>query len=86
MFTDIDIPAEYYQDTMKRQAVVNAGVTFRFRNQVGGSSSRLPSTGMTTGIVEYVTELAGENPLTQPVYFETERVGRDREDLSRTTR
>ena len=35
VFTDIDIPAEYYLDVLKRQAVVNAGVTFRFRNQVG---------------------------------------------------
>ena len=35
VFTDIDIPAEYFTDIMRRQAVVNAGVTFRFRNQVG---------------------------------------------------
>ena len=80
VFTDIDIPAEYYQDTMKRQAVVNAGVTFRFRNQVG-DQFETTEYRYDTGIVEYVTELAGENPLTQPVYFETERVGRDREDL-----
>jgi DNA gyrase subunit B len=38
VFTDIDIPAEYYEDIMRRQAVVNAGVTFRFRNQAGGNS------------------------------------------------
>ncbi len=44
VFTDIDIPVEYYLDVMKRQAVVNAGVTFRFRNQVGGQvrDHRLP--------------------------------------------
>ena len=36
MFTDINIPVEYYLDVLKRQAVVNAGVTFRFRNEVGG--------------------------------------------------
>ena len=29
VFTDIDIPVDYYRDVMKRQAVVNAGVTFR---------------------------------------------------------
>lgn len=80
VFTDIDIPPEYYQDVMKRQAVVNAGVTFRFRNQVAGKFE-VTEYRYDTGIVEYVTELAGEQPLTQPVYFETERVGRDREDL-----
>ena len=33
VFTDIAIPAEYFADVMKRQAVVNAGITFRFRNE-----------------------------------------------------
>ena len=32
------------------------------------------------GIVDYVTELAGEGALTTPVFWETERRGRDRED------
>ena len=37
MFTDISIPPDYYRDVMKRQAVVNAGVTFRLRNQNGAA-------------------------------------------------
>ena len=37
VFTDIDIPLEYYTDTLKRQAVVNAPVTFRLRNQIGAN-------------------------------------------------
>ena len=79
VFTDIDIPVEYYLDVMKRQAVVNAGVTFRFRNQTGG---KFETTDFRydNGILDYVTELAGENPLTQPVFWQTERKGRDRED------
>ncbi len=79
VFTDIDIPVEYYLDVMKRQAVVNAGITFRFRNQVG---SRFETTDFKyeNGIVDYVIELAGEDPLTQPVFWQTERKGRDRED------
>jgi DNA gyrase subunit B len=32
------------------------------------------------GIADYVAELAGENSLTQPVFYESERRGRDRED------
>ncbi len=79
VFTDINIPADYYTDVMKRQAVVNAGVTFRFKNQVGG---KFETTDFQyeNGILDYVTELAGENPLTQPVFWQTERKGRDRED------
>ena len=79
VFTDIDIPLEYYTDVMKRQAVVNAGVTFRLRNQVGG---KFETTDFRyeNGIIDYVKELAGENSLTQPVFWQTERKGRDRED------
>ncbi len=36
VFTDINIPVEYYRDVLRRQAVVNQGITFQFRNQVGG--------------------------------------------------
>jgi len=79
VFTDIDIPVAYFLDMMKRQAVVNAGVTFRFQNQVG---PKFESTGFQyeNGIVDYVAELAGETPLTQPVFWQTERRGRDRAD------
>ena len=35
VFTDIHVPVEYFLDIIKRQAIVNDGVTFVFRNQVG---------------------------------------------------
>ncbi|MCQ2443173.1 MAG: toprim domain-containing protein [Oscillospiraceae bacterium] len=79
VFTDINIPLDYYQDVMKRQAVVNAGVTFRLRNQVGGRFD-VTDYRYENGIIDYVTELAGETSLTAPVFYQSERVGRDRED------
>lgn len=79
VFTDIDIPADYFTDVLRRQAVVNAGVTFRFRNQVNGKFES-QEFKYENGIRDYVAEKAGENPLTQPYYIETERRGRDRED------
>ncbi len=79
VFTDIDIPVDYFLDVMKRQAVVNAGVTFRFRNQVGGKFETTEFQ-YENGIEDYVKELAGENSLTQSVFWQTERRGRDRED------
>ena len=79
VFTDINVPVDYYLDTMKRQAVVNAGVTFRFKNQVG---SRFETTDFRydNGIQDYVSELVGEDALPQPVFWQTERKGRDRAD------
>ena len=79
VFTDINVPVDYYLDTMKRQAVVNAGVTFRFKNQVGG---KFETTDFRydNGIQDYVSELVGEDALTQPVFWQTERKGRDRAD------
>ena len=81
VFTDIDIPADYYTDVMKRQAVVNAGVTFRFRNQAGG---RFETTDFRydNGLPDYVAELAGEDSFTAPVFWQSERRGRDRDDKS----
>ena len=80
VFTDIDIPAEYFTDVMKRQAVVNAGVTFRFRNETTPGKFETEDFVYENGIVDYVAELAGEEPLTLPVFWETERRGRDRDD------
>ena len=79
VFTDINVPVDYYLDTMKRQAVVNADVTFRFKNQVGG---KFETTDFRydNGIQDYVSELVGEDALTQPVFWQTERKGRDRAD------
>ena len=79
VFTDIDIPEDYFTDVLRRQAVVNAGVTFRFRNQKGGGFETRDFR-YENGIRDYVAELAGASPLTQPYYIETERRGRDRAD------
>ncbi len=64
---------------LKRQAVVNAGVTFRLRDQVSGKFETTEFR-YENGIIDYVKELAGDDPLTQPVFWQTERKGRDRAD------
>ena len=80
VFTDIAIPAEYFTDVMKRQAVVNAGVTFRFRNETEAGQFEETEFVYENGIMDYVTELAGEGSLTAPVFWQTEKKGRDRAD------
>ena len=79
VFTDIDIPVEYFEDVLHRQAVVNAGVTFRLRMQHGGKFET-KEFRYENGIMDYVGEIAGEGALTAPVMISAERKGRDRED------
>ena len=80
VFTDIAVPLEYYQDVMKRQAVVNAGVAFRLRNEPVPGKFETQEFLYENGIADYIRELAGEDSLTEPVFWEAERRGRDRAD------
>ena len=80
VFTDIDIPFDYYLDVMKRQAVVNAGVKFRLRDEVSPGKFSTTDFEYVNGILDYVTELSGDTSLTLPVFWQTERKGRDRAD------
>ena len=80
VFTDIAVPLDYYQDVMKRQAVVNAGVTFRLRNETAPGKFDTQEFLYANGISDYIRELAGDDPLTEPVFWEAERRGRDRAD------
>ncbi|MBR1780172.1 MAG: DNA topoisomerase, partial [Oscillospiraceae bacterium] len=79
VFTDVAVPSDYFTDVMKRQAVVNPGVTFLFRDQTASGFAET-TFFYENGIADYVSELAGENALTSPVSFQCERTGRDRSD------
>ena len=79
VFTDINIPVEYYRDVLKRQAVVNPGVKFIFRCQVGKKFEE-EQFCYENGIRQYIEELVGDNAFTMPTFWETERRGRDAEN------
>ena len=79
VFTDINIPVEYYRDVLRRQAVVNKGITFKFRNQVGKRFEE-EQFCYAEGIKQYIEELVGDNAFTMPTFWETERRGRDAEN------
>lgn len=81
VFTDIDIPLEYYKDTIKRQAIVNDGVKFILKNQTSPSGFETFEYCYNGGILDYVKELAGDSAFTTPQFWECERSGKDREDL-----
>ena len=80
VFTDIAIPAEYFTDVLRRQAVVNEGITFKFRNQQEDGKFDEQDFVYEHGIQDYVAELAGEGALTSPVFWQAEKRGRDRAD------
>ena len=79
VFTDIDIPAEWYRETIKRQAVVNAGVQFVFRDETEQGVEET-TYYYENGILDYVNELTADNAMTMPQFWQTERKGRDRAD------
>ena len=81
VFTDINIPIEYFKDTIKRQAIVNDGVKFILKDQTTASKFETFEFCYNDGIMDYVKELAGDNAFTTPQYWECERKGKDREDL-----
>ena len=84
VFTDIDVPGSYYKDVLRRQAVVNAGLTLNFTDE----KEKDPATGKPWkeswcyehGIADYVAETAGEDSLTPVFSCESEATGRDRDD------
>ena len=80
VFTDIDIPRSYFSDILKKQAVVNSGITFLLRWETD-SGFEEESYLYENGIRDYVAELAGADSLTLPEFIEGERKGKDREDM-----
>ena len=81
VFTDINIPLEYYQETIKRQSVVNAGVKFILKDQISGNSFEKYEYCYENGITDYVKEIAGDNAFSGVQFWQAERKGRDREDM-----
>ena len=79
VFTDINIPTEYFIDTIKRQAIVNDGLLFVFREQQGAKFVQQEIV-YNNGIRDYVNETVGEERLSSVQFWQTERKGRDRED------
>lgn len=81
VFTDIDIPLEYYQETIRRQSVVNEGVRFILKDQITANTFDTYEYIYENGITDYVKEFVGEaETLSDVQFWQTERKGRDRAD------
>ena len=79
VFTDIDIPVEYFKDAIRRQAIVNAGIKFILRVQ-NGKDFDTTEFIYENGIADHVRELVGEDGMTTVQSWQAERMVRDRDD------
>ncbi len=81
VFTEVVIPLSYFEDMLKRQAVVNSGIRFVFRAEYEKGKFEDREFFYENGIIDRVGELAADTALTEPVFFKTETSGRDRADM-----
>ena len=77
VFTDINIPLEYYTNTLKKQAVVNAGLKFILHDEESGETFEYC---YENGIVDYIKEVSEDKSFTDIQFFEKTTKGRDRAD------
>ncbi len=79
VFTETDIPLEFFKDTLNKQAMVNAGIRFVLKNETENGFEEFEYY-YENGIADYLKEQVGDNFITNPETWEMEREGRDRED------
>ncbi|MBE6537300.1 MAG: DNA topoisomerase [Ruminococcaceae bacterium] len=81
VFKEIDIPEQFFSDTLRRQAFVNPGI--RFIMEVERTKGRYEKTEFyyENGIADYMEEIVGGISMTDPVSWHLETKGRDREDM-----
>ncbi|MCR5694923.1 MAG: DNA topoisomerase [Clostridia bacterium] len=77
VFNDINIPLEFFISLLRRQAVVNSGVTFKLFDEESGENFTFY---YENGVVDYMKELVGENAFTPVVNYTGNTKGRDRAD------
>ncbi|MBO5059404.1 MAG: DNA topoisomerase [Clostridia bacterium] len=79
VFTDINIPVEFYKDVLQKQAMTNAGIRFVLYNE-SDEGTQLFEYFYENGIVDYLNDAVGDKGFTQTEVWDAERIGRDRED------
>ena len=80
VFTDINIPHDFFRATIHRQAVVNSGISFVLRIEQEDKSFAEETFFYENGISDYILEKAQNSAKTVPVLWHLETQGRDRGD------
>lgn len=82
VFTEINVPDEYFHDVLKRQAVVNPNILFVFRSQDEIGNFTETEFLYENGITDYVNEIADSKNFISIQNWQCEKKGRDRADKS----
>ena len=82
VFTDIAISREHFSTVLRKQAVVNAGLTLALKWQKSDGAFETEEYYYENGIVDYIQEIVGESAFSPIADYSSERVGRDAADRS----
>ena len=77
VFTEIEIPIDYYHNILKKQSIVNPGVIFKLVDEFSDETFEYC---YENGIVDYIKEVNEEKNFTEVMFYSEEGRGRDRED------
>ena len=79
VFTETTIDDEIIKSMIKRQAIVNSGITFIFKveNDSGFDEQKFV---YENGLVDYVEEISGKNTIASIQQFKDEKITQDRDD------
>ncbi|MBO5716275.1 MAG: DNA topoisomerase, partial [Clostridia bacterium] len=80
VFTDINIPHSFFEETLHRQAVINSGIEFELNVEEDNKKFSKKSFKYEHGISDYIKEMCGESAATEPILWHLETQGRDRND------
>lgn len=82
VFTDINIPYDYFKEVLHRQAAINYGVKFllELEDESGKFESFEYFYSAEDGLREYLNELCDNKSLTEPVVWKSKTRGKDRGD------
>lgn len=77
VFTDINVSSEYFHNILKRQAIVNKGITFNFKDEIREESHvyLYPE-----GILGYAKEVAADKQFSNVIFVSHETRGQDSPD------
>jgi len=77
VFTDISIPITFFEDILKKQAIVNAGLRFILKDEESGLVHEYI---YENGIMDYIQEINEDKGFSEAIMVTDEGVGKDRED------
>lgn len=80
VFTDINVPTDYFMDMLKRQSITNKGLHFIFKDENSEKDFSETEFFYENGIVDYINELTGGLNICTIHTTYAEREGADRAD------